>query len=244
MVLAQGNALRLHELGRPLRVLDAGGGNGLNTEWLLREGHRVTLLDSDPAMLEQARLRLEETRLEGRCRIVQGTVEAIAEALPGEEFDLVVCHHVVEYLSDPVRAIAQFHVVAARNAELSLITLNPVSEVIRAVVFRGDPQLATVKLTDDAYDAKWFGDAKLYHMAEIVDWCAGAGWTLKDFRAIRVLADYIPDESYSDTKVSEMTSLEERLAGLEPYRRFGRYLQFCFRKLSAEGATEVSLSSE
>ena len=57
--LAQQNLERLHDLSHPLRVLDAAGGNGMNTEFLLRQGHTVTLLDSDPEMLQQAHQKLK-----------------------------------------------------------------------------------------------------------------------------------------------------------------------------------------
>src|SRR5262249_42702177 len=49
--LAQHNLEQCHNLHRSLNVLDAAGGNGLNAEYFLRLGHRVTLLDYDPAML-------------------------------------------------------------------------------------------------------------------------------------------------------------------------------------------------
>lgn len=230
MVLAEKNMEVMHGLTRPLRVLDAGGGNGVNTEWLVRRGHAVTLFDADPEMLEQARHSGEEGDAGGRRELVLGTLEQVGDILGDQRFDLVVCHHVLEYLQDPLGAITAFHALTAPGGELSLITLNPVSEVIRAIVFNQDASLARSRLTDLDYDAKWFGQARLYDLDHILEWGTHSGWQMHDFRAIRVLADYIPEDEYSDATVQETIELEEALGAREPYRRIGRYLQFCFTK--------------
>jgi len=81
-----------------------------------------------------------------------------------------------------------------------------------------------------SYDAKWFGQATLYSLDQIQGWAKDTSWTVVDFRGIRVLADYIPESEYDDAKEQEALRLEEELACLEPYRRIGRYLQFCFKK--------------
>ena len=228
--LAQHNLQELHDLSRPLRVLDAAGGNGVNTEFFLRRGHTVTLLDSDQEMLRQAHQRLAELNLLERCQLVEGTLEGVAESLPAEQFDLILCHHVLEYTDDSLHILKAFQEVAAPAGELSLITLNPVSEVIRAIVFRRDPALARSTLTDLSYDAKWFGQATLYPLEQITAWAEQGDWSLRDFRAIRVLADYIPEEELTSDREQEVIRLEKELASLEPYRRFGRYIQFCFKK--------------
>jgi S-adenosylmethionine-dependent methyltransferase len=231
--LAHQNLKELHDLSRPLQVLDAAGGNGMNTEVFLRQGHTVTLLDSDPEMLQQAHQRLAELNLFERCQLVEGALEGVTELLPPEQFDLILCHHVLEYTDDSLHNLKALQEVAAPAGELSLITLNPVSEVIRAIIFRRDPALARSKLTDLSYDAKWFGQATLYPLEQITAWAEQSGWSLRDFRAIRVLADYIPEEELTEVREQELIRLEKKLAGLEPYRRFGRYIQFCLKKQDA-----------
>jgi hypothetical protein len=37
----------------------------------------------------------------------------------------------------------------------------------------------------------------------------------------------------TEAREQELLRLEKELAGLEPYRRFGRYIQFCFRRQNA-----------
>jgi len=230
-MLAQENLTKMHNLSRPAQILDAAGGNGLNTDWLLRQGHSVTLFDLDPEMLLQGKERLKRLNLAARCDFVQGSIEETDRFFPPNRFNLIVCHHILEYLNDPAQTLRSLSNVAAPAGELSLVTLNPVSEVLRAIVFHKDANLAKAKLEDYSFDAKWFGNAKLFTFEQIVTWCTESGWTLQDFRAIRVLADYIPDSEYDDEKKRKVFQLEDTLGGLEPYRQIGRYLQFCFKKI-------------
>src|SRR5258708_1346113 len=231
--LAQKNLSEMHDLTRPRSVLDAAGGNGLYTGWLRRSGHAVTLLDQDSEMLDQGRARMSNSGFQSRCRFLQSRIEDADRAVGSNRFDLIVCHHIIEYLDDPKETLHVLQRVATAGGELSLVTLNPVSEVIRAMVFRHDGALALSKLRSLDYDAKWFGKAKLYSHEQVAQWAAQAGWVLQEFRAIRVLADYIPDAEYDDARERQVNELEIALSNIEPYRRIGRYLQFCFKKAAA-----------
>lgn len=233
-IFAQQNIEKMHRLNRPLRVLDAAGGNGVNTEYYLRQGYSVTLFDADPDMLEQARLRLGALR--ERCQLVEGNLEQIKELLPAQQFDLILCHHALEYLRDGPRILQALRELAAPAGELSLITLNPVSEVIRAIIFGQDPALANSKLTDFRYDARWFGQATLYPLEQVIALAEESGWWLRDFRAIRVFSDYVPEAAITEDREQELLCMEEALSGLEPYRRIGRYAQFCFAKRADQNA--------
>ena len=219
---------RLHEIRSGLHVLDAAGGNGLITEHFLQNGHDVTLLDRNPAMIEEARSRLSAAGLMDGCQLVVGDLRAAPDLLPLASYDLVLLHHVVEYMNDVPSVLAGLRRQVRREAELSMITLNPVSEVIRAVLFRRDAVAARAKLTDLDYDARWFGAARLYEQDQLLSWAESTGWCLKDFRGMRVLSDYIPDDAIDSTLEDELFELELELGGREPYRRFGRYLQFGF----------------
>jgi len=226
---AQRNLVELHDLKSPLRVLDAAGGNGLNTEFMLQRGHTVTLLDNDPEMLKQAKERIGPMGLLARCTLVDGTVEGVADQVPHNHFDLVICHHAIEYTKEAPAVLRAFGKVLRSGGELSLVTLNPVSEVIRAIVFKHDPELARSRVTDLRYDARWFGNAIMYTFEDVVRWGEEAGLKLRDYRAIRVLADLLGERLTSANEESAL-KLELELAGREPYRRFGRYFQLCMRK--------------
>ena len=228
--LAQYNLKMTYDLSHPLRVLDAAGGNGINTFFLAVLGHHVTLFDSDQEMLGQAHQWLMNSGLLNRAQLVQGRLEDISMCFPSALFDLILCHHVIEYLDDYPSVLRTLHALSVPGGALDLVTLNPVSEVIRAIVFQRDPVLAESKLTDLNYNARWFGQARVYPFEKVVADAQRSGWSMQSFRAIRVLADYIAENEYDADKEQAILQLEQRLSEIEPYRRFGRYFQFSFRR--------------
>lgn len=74
------------ELGdAPLRVLDAGCGDGIISAWLAQRGHDVTALDVSHFAVEATRRTLAENGLEGRV-----LASDVYSALGDERFDLII----------------------------------------------------------------------------------------------------------------------------------------------------------
>lgn len=86
--------LQKHLLWRPLCILDAGGGNGIEALEIARAGYAVTLVDSSAAMLEDARAAAAAAGLAERLAIVHGDASALQSLVPAASFDLVLCHNV------------------------------------------------------------------------------------------------------------------------------------------------------
>ncbi|MFT2018490.1 class I SAM-dependent methyltransferase [Streptomyces sp. 796.1] len=77
----------------PARILDNGGGPGTWTRWLARRGHRVTLTDLSPALLDVARERIARDP-EPYAGSVAAVMEADARdlsAFPDASFDAQLC---------------------------------------------------------------------------------------------------------------------------------------------------------
>ena len=85
------------------RVLDAGCGPGVYTEWLLDQGAEVVCLDSSAKMLE-----LAQKRLPGRARFVQADLEQPLNFLESASFDLVVSALVLDYVKDWTTTFREF----------------------------------------------------------------------------------------------------------------------------------------
>lgn len=73
--------------GTSLRVLDAGGGGGKYGVRFAERGHRVTVLDISPGMLDRARALFKEHGLVDRAAFEVGDVLALP--FPDASFDLV-----------------------------------------------------------------------------------------------------------------------------------------------------------
>ncbi|HQW73661.1 MAG TPA: methyltransferase domain-containing protein, partial [Ornithinibacter sp.] len=103
-------ARRSAELGRPLRVLDLGGGTGGTAVPLAVAGHDVTVVDPSPDALASLRRRAAETDTSRRIHPVQGDTDTLRDLGVGGElaadgepaaYDLVCLHGTLEVVDDP-----------------------------------------------------------------------------------------------------------------------------------------------
>ncbi|MBC7811829.1 MAG: methyltransferase domain-containing protein [Burkholderiales bacterium] len=215
---------------RKLRILDAASGNGVIAEPLLKQGHSVVLFDISPDMIDAAKDSLADTYKD----TVSFYVGSLNDDLPRWEadFDLVIMHHIIEYLPDITPVFRRLAHQVKPGSSMSLITLNPVSEVLRRIHFDNSPVDALDKLNDLAYDARWFGNAQMYSDEQLTMSLNEAGWDVVDRRGMRIFSDYIKDSRSEETSFPEtMLELELKVAGMMPYRDIGRYRQWaCTRR--------------
>src|SRR5690606_27422958 len=78
--------------GRPLVVVDAGGGTGGFAVPLAEVGHQVTVVDASPDALAALARRAAEAGVSDRIRPVQGDGDRLADLVPAGSADLVLCH--------------------------------------------------------------------------------------------------------------------------------------------------------
>lgn len=91
----------LSRLGdRPLRILDAGGGFSYFAQQLAAMGHQTRLCDLSAEMLELGREQIEAKGLGDRIRLIHCPIQELDQHIVGE-FDLILCHAVLEWLSEP-----------------------------------------------------------------------------------------------------------------------------------------------
>ena len=120
-------------MGRRLRVLDVGLGAGAQALRLARAGHRVTGLESDPALLDVVRdaLEREPEGIRERFRLVPGTGQDTGvHFLPGT-FDVVLCHGVLMEARDPESTLAGLARVLDAGGLLSLVIRNEAARAMR-----------------------------------------------------------------------------------------------------------------
>jgi SAM-dependent methyltransferase len=108
-----------------LRALDVGCGNGRLMKKLESTGYEVEGVEFDPSAAEMAR------RLTGRC-IWDGDFRKIN--LPLGSYDLIVLHHVIEHLEDPLEGLRRIKELLVPGGRVALFYPNPQS--LGARVFR------------------------------------------------------------------------------------------------------------
>jgi SAM-dependent methyltransferase len=86
------------------RVLDAGCGPGVYSQWLIERGAEVVALDASPKMVRFARQRLGST-----ADVRQADLVKPLPFLQDSSFDIVLCPLVMEYIEDWGGPFAEFY---------------------------------------------------------------------------------------------------------------------------------------
>ena len=213
-----------------LRVLDAGGGDGLDTLIWARKGHEVTLLDSSPKMLEEAKKRIEAEELEAKVTFHEASLAELPSL--GSTFDLILCHNVLPYLDDVSAALEQLKSATKAGGILSVICLNQYSEPFRQAVQQMDTEAALRTLNSKTYTTAAFGvPVTLFTADEMTSLANEQGLRLAASYGVRCANDYIPNDVKRNYE--EMLRLELALTGRHPYYLLARFFQLILKKESS-----------
>lgn len=208
------------QAGKPLRVLDAGGGLGQVSQRLASLGHHVVLTEPAAPMLERAKNLFAENGIDDRhVQFIQASIQKLPDVLPAQQFDLVVCHAVLEWLADPLDTLGQLLRWLRPGGCLSLAFYNRESIVwknllkgninkARASQLAGEPGSLTPQNPQSA--------------PEVLAWLAQHHLEVAQVTGVRCLHDYL----YPGVKVERETlfALERELGHQEPYKWLGRYI--------------------
>lgn len=233
--LIQANLSRhLGQQGEPLRVLDAGGGNGFDTFFLAEQGHIVDLVDYSQEMLEQAAQRAAEVGLGQQIHIHEADLAALPSLFRGVQFDIVLCHHVIQYVEDARSLLESLVTLLKPGGILSLVTINPYSIPYHAAFLRRD-LVKALALVGARTVRTYIFDAEMttYSAEEISALLVGLGCCIEADYGIRCMCDYWGNnELKSDPAILEQIErLEFALTDEFPYKLLARNLQIIARKL-------------
>jgi SAM-dependent methyltransferase len=234
-------AIQERSSGAPLRVLDAGCGQGTQALRLARAGHEVTGLDISEDLLERfaSELSAQPSELQARVRLVHGAGEAAAELTPGP-FDLVLCHGVLMYLDDPDPMLRALASVAADGALVSLLVRNGIAPAMRdGLRGKWDDALGAF---DSADYVNRLGLPARGHAPEELDAAvAPLGWRRGRWYGVRVFTDHREEPAASHDELERIIAVEHEAARRDPYRAVAALLHLLYltpgdRARSARGS--------
>jgi ubiquinone/menaquinone biosynthesis C-methylase UbiE len=104
-----------------VRILDAGCGEGYLSRRLAEVGAKVTGIDSSAELISAARSHEQTNELPVAFDI--GSVNSLPYG--SDEFDVVVCNHLMNDLQDPSDAIREFSRVLNHGGRLVMLLLHP-----------------------------------------------------------------------------------------------------------------------
>lgn len=207
--------------GRPLRVLDVGGGSGNFAVPLARLGHDVTVVDPSADALATLQRRAGTAGVGERVRGVQGDGDRLHQLLDLQEhtegaYDLALCHSVLEVVDDPAATLGQIAGALRAGGQVSVATVNRAGAVL-ARALAGHPVEALALLEDrDPAPGRARPARRRFAPADLLALVEGAGLVPGTWRGVSVVADLLGAASGADPDA--VRRLELALAETSPYR--------------------------
>lgn len=166
------------------RILDIGGGTGGFAVPLAQLGHRVLVIDPSPDALAALDRRAHESGVADLVSAQQGDLSDLS-GLAGTA-DLVLCHGVLDVVSDPVAALAALSGALSEGGVLSLV----VGQLHAAVIARA--MAGHFQGARELLDSPEAGRGRRFTHDEIRGLLAAAGLDTFAVHAVRVFADLVP----------------------------------------------------
>lgn len=216
--------LREHKPDGPLKALDAGGGAGRFAVRLARDGHDVMLLDQSEGMLAQARAAADEAGV--HVRFLESTIEEANDLLDDEQFDLVACHNVLEYvvnLSETLQSLVEW---VRPDGVLSLVVHNTLALPLWCAMHELNFEEALNSLGIKTWRGRFSDSARAFEPSELRELVERAGLKVLAIYGLGVVSAYIPDEEvkFAEERIDRLEELERELGALPPYKDMARHL--------------------
>ncbi|WP_065187999.1 methyltransferase domain-containing protein [Shewanella woodyi] len=218
--------LALAELGgRPLRVLDAGGGFGFFSQKLAALGHEVILCDISAEMLALAKAQIDSAESDLNIRLVHSPIQALTLAEYGQ-FDLILCHAVAEWLTDARTTLSQLTELLKPGGLFSLMFYNKEAMRFHSLVSGNfDYVAAEFKIK------KKVGLTPTHPLFidDVRGWFDDWNMELVSQSGVRVIHDYLKHCQPQGFDYAKLLEMELIYSQREPYISLGRYVHFIGR---------------
>ena len=203
--------------GTRLRVLDVGGGSGTLAVPLARLGHEVTVVDPSADALATLRRRADTAGVGDDVRAVQGDGDRLNELpLPGTDYDLALCHAVLEVVDDPAVTLREVARAVRPGGTVSVATANRAGAVL-ARALGGHPVEALALLDDrDPAPGRTRPAARRFDPEALLALVRDAGLQPGEWRGVSIVADLL--DAASGAGSDALRRLELRLSEVSPYR--------------------------
>ena len=209
-----------------MRILDAGGGNGFDSISFAKQGHFVDIVDYSQEMLSD---------IQPQERVIThlADIRNASSLFPDSHFDLIMCHNVLQYVSDVPALIKSFSKLLKPDGIISVVSVNRYSTPYHAAFLDGNFDEATALLESRSSKAKMFNtNIVSYSADEICEMMRNVGLVPEKDYGIRCITDYWGDnEKKSDPAIFEQIErFEFAVTELHPYKLLARFFQVVGRK--------------
>lgn len=220
------------------RVLDLGGGTGAMSVRLARKKFQVVLIDSSEEILGIARKEGEANGVAMQISCRHADAGQLHQLFEPECFDIVVCHNVLEYVSDPAAIVRGISYVLRKDGIFSLLVRNRAGEMLNAAIKSSDLRLAKDNLSaQTVVDSLYGRPVRVFDPADVVQMLAKANLDVVTECGVRVFSDYRDLADPDPETYRQLLELEFTLGSQPQFAAIARYIQIIARHSSA---TQVS----
>ncbi len=209
----------------PLKILDAGGGQGQMSIAMARLGHKVVLVDLSEEMLALAEKAIVDEGLQNLIDIEHGAIQDLV-AGGQSEFDVILCHAVLEWLGQPWETLDGLMTLLKPAGYFSLAFYN-----LHALVFKNLLRGNFDKVGKQDY--RGFRGSLTPNQAIDPDkvwlWQNKNHLLLQGYSGIRVFQDYWLQEPHFQHSDDIVIEQELAFSRRDPYRQMGRYIHAVFK---------------
>jgi S-adenosylmethionine-dependent methyltransferase len=148
------------------------------------------------------------------------------------EFDLVLCHNVVQYRDDVAATVAALGRRVGPGGSLSLLAPNPAAEVMSSAVTGEDPAAARELLATSVLRTATFDhDVRRIAVDDAALALASVGFGEQSTYGIQCVTHLVPNRRKEEPGFyAELEALELALCDREPYLRVARFWQVVARR--------------
>ena len=208
----------LRLLQQPCHILDVGAGQGQLALALAAQGHTVHLTDISADMLQLAQQQALAQGADNVSFQQIGLAELVATHR--QQYQLVLCHAMLEWLAQPELAIAQLRQLVAPGGVLSLVFYNKDAKRFGNILFGNFDYVAA------DFQVKKKVSLNPQHPlvpADVMQWCQQAGFSVLAKTGVRCFHDYLRDRALQQSHFEQLLALELQYNRIEPYASLGRY---------------------
>jgi S-adenosylmethionine-dependent methyltransferase len=199
---------------QPLEVLDAGGGTGVMSQVMLNLNHKVTLSDISSEVLSLAKGKL------GKNINLDVQNKAILSLSTKKQYDLVVCHAVLEWIQNPFEVICKLVDLVKPGGYLSLSFFNYDAQLFGNMLYgnfdyveQGMTAKNIVRLSPNNPQKPKIILSQLENLPVKIIKKAG----------IRCFHDYLKQTEKQTSEYDQLKQLEIKYGSTEPYLWLGKY---------------------
>ncbi|GAC32039.1 methyltransferase domain-containing protein [Paraglaciecola polaris] len=203
-------------------ALDAGGGTGEMSLVLLDKGLDVTLSDISNETLEIARQKCQNSNT---LTLVLSDILGLAH----KQYDLVVCHAVLEWLHDPYTNIQKLIAMTKVGGYFSLTFFNKDAQLMGNLLYgnfdyvrQGMKVKNQVRLSPD----------KPLQPKVVLDFINQQNVTVISMAGIRCFHDYLKHPDMQQTHYEQLKEAEMTFGTKEPFMWLGKYFHILMRRVA------------